>query len=87
MAAALCLSRSCYKSVVFNSGVYRNAEAPHIHMMPTWGNKNPSEYRKAARSELKERYDDFVQFVDRNVVDIEKTANGEFKAEDGTGEK
>lgn len=88
MTTALCLSRNCYKPVVFDSGAYRNAGAPHMHMMPTWDHKNPSEYHKAARAELEERYGNFVQFVDRNVVDIEKTANEEdFVAEDGTGEK
>lgn len=87
MAAALCLSRNCYTSAVFDSGVYRNAEVPRLHMFPTWDHKDPKEYRDAARAELQERYSDFVQFVPRKVVDLEKTGDGGFQAEDATGEK
>jgi thioredoxin reductase len=87
LAAALCLSRNCYKTAVFDTGVYRNADAPHQHMFPTWDHKNPKEYRAAARAELEQRYGDFVQFVDRKVTDVEKTASEEFQAEDATGEK
>jgi gliotoxin/aspirochlorine biosynthesis thioredoxin reductase len=87
MAAALCLSRNCYSTVVFDSSVYRNAEAGHMHMFPTWDHRNPKEYRETARTELQERYNDFVQFVDCKVVNVEKTIDGKFEAEDANNRK
>lgn len=88
LSAALCLSRACYKTAIFDSGAYRNAEALHMHMFPTWDHKDPKEYRTAAKAELLDRYGDFVAFVDRRVTSATKdTDNGTFEVVDEMGEE
>ncbi|KAF2201397.1 putative thioredoxin reductase glit-like protein [Delitschia confertaspora ATCC 74209] len=85
LAAALCLSRACYKTAIFDSEIYRNAQASHMHMFPTWDHKDPKEYRAAAKAELLKRYPDFVNFVKHRVTLVKKTAEGAFQAVDETG--
>jgi len=87
LSAALTLSRACYKTAIFDSGVYRNAKASHLHMMPTWDDKNPADYRATAKAELQERYADFVTFLDRKVTSVKKNEQGGFDAVDDTGEQ
>jgi gliotoxin/aspirochlorine biosynthesis thioredoxin reductase len=84
LAAALCLSRALYKTAVFDSGEYRNEASRHVHMLPTWDHKDPREYRKAARSELQNRYNT-VTFVDLKVTTVTKEGNGTFRAIDAKG--
>ena len=87
LAAALCLSRACYKTVIFDSGSYRNEQAHHMHMFPTWDHQDPKAYRASARKELQERYDT-VRFVDLAVTAVirDKDGSGGFKAVDSSGE-
>jgi thioredoxin reductase len=85
LAAALCLSRARYRTAIFDSGVYRNADSSHMHMVPTWDHRDPREYRAAARRELSTRYGEVVQFVDLEVTSVTKDESGTFHAVDVSG--
>jgi len=56
LSSALTLSRALQTAVVFDSGIYRNQRATHMHTLPTWDHQNPADFRAAARSELLGRY-------------------------------
>ncbi|KAL9625240.1 MAG: hypothetical protein Q9160_000642 [Pyrenula sp. 1 TL-2023] len=76
LSAALCLSRACYKTAIFDSGNYRNEQAHHMHMFPTWDHKDPDAYRLAARKELEERYPHYVNFVNLAVTAVGRNDEG-----------
>ncbi|KAF4636589.1 hypothetical protein G7Y89_g1491 [Cudoniella acicularis] len=86
LSAALCLSRARYKTAIFDSGVYRNAAAPHMHMVPTWDHGDPKKYRATARAELSDRYGEVVTFVDLAVTSVKKEEAGTFYAVDSSGQ-
>jgi thioredoxin reductase len=79
LAAALGLCRAQYTAAVFDSGVYRNRLADHMHTVPTWDHINPAEYRKAAREEILRRYNT-VKFVNTTIQSIRKTDHNTFVA-------
>ncbi|KAI1110467.1 putative thioredoxin reductase glit-like protein [Nemania sp. NC0429] len=79
LSAALTLARAVQKVVVFDSGVFRNQRASHMHNVPTWDHHNPSEFRNAARSELLTRYQT-VSFQDLALQNIIKVEGGGFEA-------
>jgi len=85
LSAALVLSRARYKTAIFDSGVYRNAGASHMHMFPTWDHQDPAKYRAAARTELSARYSEVVQFVNIAVTKVTKSSDGIFFAVDSLG--
>ena len=85
LSAALVLSRARYKTAIFDSGVYRNARASHMHMFPTWDHKDPAEYRAAARAELSARYSEVVQFINDAVTKVTHKVDGTFHAIDSSG--
>ena len=87
LSAALCLSRACYKTAIFDSGKYRNEQAHHMHMFPTWDHQDPKAYRLAAREELQARYPEIVRFVDRAVASVVRDDAGGFEAVDSQGTK
>ncbi|KAK7540268.1 thioredoxin reductase [Phyllosticta citricarpa] len=86
LAAATSLNRLLHPCIVFDSGVYRNARAPHMHNVPTWDHKSPEEYREAARKDLTDRYST-TRIVRARVDKLAKLANGGFEAVDDTGKK
>ncbi|KAK8931497.1 Thioredoxin reductase gliT [Metarhizium anisopliae] len=84
LAAALGLCRAQYTATVFDSGVYRNRLARHMHTVPTWDHKSPEEYRKSAREEMLRRYTT-VDFVNTTIQSVRKTDNNAFVATDAQG--
>ncbi|KAK8013408.1 hypothetical protein PG991_009001 [Apiospora marii] len=84
LSSALTLSRALQTAVVFDSGVYRNQRATHMHTLPTWDHQNPVEFRKSARAELLDRYNT-VTFHDAALTQIKKNANGNFEATSADG--
>lgn len=56
LSATLTLARALQTAVVFDSGVYRNQCATHMHTLPTWDHVSPAEFRAAARKEVLSRY-------------------------------
>lgn len=79
LSAALSLARILHSVVVFDSGVYRNQKAEHMHTLPTWDHRAPSEYRASARQELLTRYKT-VTFQNTAVARIAKNEAGVFEA-------
>ena len=55
LSAASCLVRQGHKTVLFDSGKYRNALTKHMHTIPGWDHQDPAVFRAKAREEL-ERY-------------------------------
>ena len=84
LSAALALSRQMHKTILFDSGVYRNAISHHMHTLPTWDHKDAADYRASARKELTERYST-TSFVDQKVEKLHKRADGLFDALDADG--
>ncbi|KAI8632627.1 putative thioredoxin reductase glit-like protein [Xylariaceae sp. FL1651] len=84
LSAALTLSRALQTAVVFDSGVFRNQRATHMHTLPTWDHHNPSEFRAAARTELSTRYNT-VRFHDSALQNITKVEGGGFEATSADG--
>ncbi len=85
LSVATGLARQLYTAVVFDSGVYRNAKASHMHNVVTWDHQNPAEFRKKARDDIRKRYSS-IQFQDNTKIEnVKKTQNGQFEATDATG--
>jgi thioredoxin reductase len=55
LSAAASVVRQSHKTVLFDSGKYRNAESKHMHTVPTWDHQNPQAFRDAALKDF-ERY-------------------------------
>ncbi|KAH6668681.1 hypothetical protein F5X68DRAFT_216624 [Plectosphaerella plurivora] len=85
LATASALSRQLRPAVLFDSGLYRNARAAHMHNYLGFDHVPPAEFRAKAKADLKARYDT-TTFVDREVVSVAATATpGIFKAVDAEG--
>ena len=85
LAAALPLARLLHKVVLFDSGIYRNRFADHMHSLSTWDHQPPQSYRAAAHKELTTRYD--VEIAKAGIHNIEKRADDSFKATDSQGKE
>ena len=55
LGAVSSIVRQNYKTVVFDSGKYRNAISHHMHTVPTWDHKDPAEFRVSAQKDF-DRY-------------------------------
>lgn len=55
LSAAASIVRQDHKTVLFDSGRYRNAEARHMHTVPSWDHRDPAEFRAASLAQF-ERY-------------------------------
>ncbi|WYZ43062.1 hypothetical protein EsH8_VI_000761 [Colletotrichum jinshuiense] len=85
LAAATALSRQLYTSVLFDSGLYRNARATNMHNVLGFDHVPPSTFRAKAREDIKARYSESVTFADVQVLKTSKVKEGLFKAEDADG--
>ncbi|KAK7753651.1 hypothetical protein SLS62_004273 [Diatrype stigma] len=52
------------KTLLLDSGKYRNSESKHMYTVATWDHRNPEEFRAAARA-------DFAQYGTIAVEDAE----------------
>ncbi len=84
LATATGLARQQHTALVFDSGVYRNALATHVHNVIGWDHQNPADLRKKAREDLT-RYST-IQFKDTAVAEIRKLESGRFEAVDRIGD-
>ncbi|RYP65748.1 hypothetical protein DL770_008928 [Monosporascus sp. CRB-9-2] len=84
LTAANTLARQRHTAVVFDSKSYRNAGAAHMHMVPTWDNKSPEEYRGAARRNILDNYST-IQFADVAVTEVIKESDSHSKVRDASG--
>ncbi|KAI0385081.1 hypothetical protein F5Y04DRAFT_269031 [Hypomontagnella monticulosa] len=86
LTAAATLARQLHTAVVFDSGTYRNAKATSLHMVPTWENRNPMEFRTSAREDIQRNYST-IQFVDVQVTKGEKKNDSRFVVQDANGKE
>lgn len=84
LSSALTLARALQTVVVFDSGVYRNQRATHMHTLPTWDHQNPADFRREARSEILSRYQT-VSFHDSALTHVAKNDKGNFVATSADG--
>ncbi|TDZ35123.1 Thioredoxin reductase gliT [Colletotrichum spinosum] len=85
LATATALSRQLYTTVLFDSGVYRNARASNMHNVLGFDHAPPAVFRAKARSDLRKRYASTVTFADVAVCRTTKLKDGLFRAEDADG--
>ncbi|KAF2122849.1 hypothetical protein BDV96DRAFT_482261 [Lophiotrema nucula] len=85
LSAALTLYRALHTSVIFDSHKPRSNYNTPIRLTPTWEHQDPETFKQAARKEL--RNAGFTEFVDAEVVHVEKTEDGLFRATDSSGAK
>jgi len=86
LSAALAFARQLHTVILFDSNLYRNAKAARMHVVSTWDNHPPAEYRDAAREELTTRYDT-VWVIDTEVKRVVKLDQGRFTAHDADGKQ
>ncbi|KAL2843060.1 hypothetical protein BJX68DRAFT_270386 [Aspergillus pseudodeflectus] len=88
LSVATGLARQLHTAVVFDSGVYRNARATHMHNVLGWDHVNPAELRAKGKADLLARYAT-VQFQNETVESVRrmKTESSLFEAVDGKGNK
>ncbi|KAL4937777.1 hypothetical protein BDV06DRAFT_226647 [Aspergillus oleicola] len=84
LTAALTLVRQNHSAVLFDSGIYRNGDAEHMHMVPTWDHRNPSEFRTKGRSEVLEHYET-VNIVKGHLTTAHKINDSLFEVADDSG--
>ncbi|KAI9098182.1 hypothetical protein DFS34DRAFT_619888 [Phlyctochytrium arcticum] len=80
LATATALSRQLRTAALFDSGVYRNARASHMHNYLGFDHVPPAELRAKGRKDLQARYNT-TTFIDRQIVSIAKLP---VKASDGS---
>ncbi|OLN87628.1 putative thioredoxin reductase-like protein 3 [Colletotrichum chlorophyti] len=87
LATATALSRQLYTSVIFDSGLYRNARATHMHNVLGFDHVPPPVFRAKAREDIKARYAESVTFADVKVLKASRLKEGLFAAEDAKGKR
>ncbi|ETS82326.1 hypothetical protein PFICI_04202 [Pestalotiopsis fici W106-1] len=85
LAVAGGLARQLHTAIVFNSSQYRNARAQHMHNVPGWDHRPPSEFRDKARADILSRYET-IQFKDVEISQVRKLDTGQFEAVDANGD-
>jgi thioredoxin reductase len=85
LSTAAGLARLQHTSLVFDSGVYRNAKAKHMHNVLGWDHADPAEYRAKARQDLLSRYGNVVSFQHAAIQQVRKLDSGRFEAVDSSG--
>ncbi|KAH9888160.1 FAD/NAD(P)-binding domain-containing protein [Xylariomycetidae sp. FL2044] len=78
LSAATTIVRQSHKTILFDSGKYRNAEARHMHTLATWDHQDPAKFRAAARADL-ERYGT-VTVENVEIESITRRDDGLFEA-------
>lgn len=86
LTAASTLARQLHTAVVFDSKSYRNATATSMHMVLGWENKNPKDFRSAAKNDVLSNYST-IQFADVEVIKIDKESDSHFKVSDANGKQ
>lgn len=84
LSSATGLARQLYTAVVFDSGVYRNQLANHMHNVLTWDHQSPADFRKKGREDILNRYTT-IDFQDTEITSVAKTAQGHFELKDVQG--
>lgn len=87
MSAALALARQQHSCIVFGDGVYRNARADHMHLVPGFDHVPPADYRQTARANILANYAEHVTFRDDvKISSVQRdAATGDVTATDAAG--
>ena len=83
LSAATTIVRQAHSVLVVDSGKYRNEESKHMHAVPTWDHRNPSDFRAAAIKDY-ERYG-CVQIERTEVKSARKNEKGLFEIVEPSG--
>jgi thioredoxin reductase len=81
LGAASSIVRQSHKTVLFDSGKYRNTLSKHLHTLPSWDHRDPAEFRAAARAGF-DRYGS-ITVENVEVESIKKRDDGLFEATAG----
>jgi thioredoxin reductase len=85
LAVATGLARLQHTSLVFDSGIYRNALVKHMHNVLGWDHRDPAEFRAKSRQDLLSRYGSVVTFQNATIQQVRKLESGQFEAVDEAG--
>lgn len=78
LSAASSIVRQSHKTVLFDSGKYRNSLSKHMHTVASWDHRDPAAFRAAARADL-DRYGS-VTVENVEIESIKKRDDGLFEA-------
>jgi thioredoxin reductase len=81
LTAALTLARQNHTAIIFDSGVYRNGAAHHLHMIPTWDHRDPAQFREEARKEILAHYSS-IRIENTELIKAEKINGSLFEVTD-----
>lgn len=84
LTVASTIVRQLHTAIVFDSGVYRNSRAEHLHGVPGFDHVDPEVFRTKAKGDLLRRYDT-LKFKKAHVEEVRKLENGNFQVKDGWG--
>ncbi|KAH7408075.1 hypothetical protein DE146DRAFT_675213 [Phaeosphaeria sp. MPI-PUGE-AT-0046c] len=89
LSAAASVVRQDHRTILFDSGKYRNSESKHMHTVPSWDHADPSAFREKATKDL-ERYGTIT--IERvEIGSLKQRDDGLFEATEGgniwTGKK
>lgn len=56
LTAGVTLARQQHSAMILESGTYRNGNSQHMHNVPTWDHRNPTDFRVAALKDVLENY-------------------------------
>ncbi|KAI3317877.1 FAD/NAD(P)-binding domain-containing protein [Xylariaceae sp. AK1471] len=83
LSAASSIVRQDHKTLLIDSGEYRNASSKHMHTVATWDHKDPEEFRAASRADLA-RYGS-VTVENAEVKTLRQREDDLFEAATGEG--
>lgn len=85
LSAGLALGRVLRTAAIFDTNVFRNVNANHMHTVPTWDHASPVTYRQQSITELRDKYAGTVQFTNTGVVSVQRQVDGSFSVVDQEG--
>ena len=74
LSAASTIVRQDHRTLLLDSGDYRNKESKHMHTVPTWDHQDPATFRAAAKKDLG-RYGT-VEMQEVEVQTVKRDENG-----------
>jgi thioredoxin reductase len=83
LSAASSIVRQDHKTVLLDSGKYRNAQSKHMHTVPSWDHRDPEDFRAASRADF-DRYGSITVEM-AEVESLKKREDGLFEAAAGDG--
>ncbi|MGI4814214.1 MAG: FAD-dependent oxidoreductase, partial [Janthinobacterium lividum] len=87
LAVANALARQLYTALVFNSGVFRNARAAHMHNVLGWDHQDPTVFRAKAKADILTHYQSISFQEDTTISSLARLPNGYFEVTSTTGQK